>query len=83
MSTVDISTHERERWNQQRRAALSIADAAREAKVGRDKIYAAIRSGHLIARKFGRRTIIRGDDFDRFLENLPVLELGAANDARP
>ena len=76
MSTVHISTQERERWNQQRRAALSIADAAREADVGRDKIYGAIRSGDLIAKKWGRRTIIRGDDFDRFLANLPVLELG-------
>jgi excisionase family DNA binding protein len=78
MSTVDISTQERKRWSQQRRAALSIADAAREAGCGRDKIYTAIRSGQLIARKFGRRTIICADDFDRFLNELPVLELGGA-----
>lgn len=78
MSTVHISTQERERSGQQRRAAMSIADAAREADVGRDKIYAAIRSGDLIAKKWGRRTIIRADDFDRFLDELPLLELGPA-----
>ncbi len=78
MSTVHISTQERERRSQQRRAAMSIADAAREADVGRDKIYAAIRSGDLIAKKWGRRTIIRADDFDRFLDELPLLELGPA-----
>lgn len=76
MNTVHISDQKRERRSQQRRAAMSIADAALEADVGRDKIYAAIRSGDLIAKKWGRRTIIRGDDFDRFLANLPVLELG-------
>lgn len=76
MNTVHISNQERERRSQQRRAAMSIADAALEADVGRDKIYAAIRSGDLIAKKWGRRTIIRGDDFDRFLANLPVLEVG-------
>jgi len=78
MRPIDISNRERERWNQQRRAAMSIADAAREADVGRDKIYAAIRSGDLIAKKWGRRTIIRADDFDRFLDELPLLELGPA-----
>ncbi len=57
---------------------LSIADAALEARCGRDKIYRAIRDGRLIARKFGRRTIIRADDFDRFLDELPLLELGPA-----
>lgn len=76
MNTVHISDQKRERRSQQRRAAMSIADAALEADVGRDKIYAAIRSGDLIAKKWGRRTIIRGDDFDRFLANLPVLEVG-------
>jgi len=78
MRPIDISNRERERRSEQRRAALSIADAALEARCGRDKIYRAIRDGRLIARKFGRRTIIRADDFDRFLDELPLLELGPA-----
>jgi excisionase family DNA binding protein len=42
---------------QRRRMALSVAEAAAEASVGRDHIYGAIRDGRLEARKFGRRTL--------------------------
>jgi excisionase family DNA binding protein len=40
-----------------------------------DKVYKHIRSGELVARKCGRRTLILAADFDRFLEALPVLDL--------
>jgi excisionase family DNA binding protein len=57
------------------RAAYSVAEAAVLAGVGRDGIYAAIRQGQLPAKKLGRRTVIRRTDLDRFLANLPPLQL--------
>jgi excisionase family DNA binding protein len=58
-----------------RRLALSVAEAAIEAGVGRDQVYAAIRDGRLQARKWGRRTLITCEAFDRFLNGLPSLRL--------
>jgi excisionase family DNA binding protein len=55
--------------------AFSIAEAAVHANVGRDYIYAAIRSGHLRARKAGRRTLVLRADLDAFLRELPDLQL--------
>jgi excisionase family DNA binding protein len=40
-----------------------------------ETIYRRIRSGELIARKCGRRTIVLAADLDRFLEDLPALDL--------
>jgi hypothetical protein len=34
-------------------------------------VYGAIRAGHLVARKFGRRTLITDDDLRQFLAGLP------------
>jgi hypothetical protein len=34
-------------------------------------VYTAIRDGHLVARKFGRRTLITDDDLRQFLAGLP------------
>jgi excisionase family DNA binding protein len=53
------------------RAALSIAEASVHTGLGRDAIYDAIRSGQLVARKFGRRTLIIDTDLERFLASLP------------
>jgi excisionase family DNA binding protein len=61
--------------NGQRRVAFSVSEAAAEAGVGRDMIYAAIRDGHLEARKWGRRTIITSEAFERFLHRLPQVRL--------
>jgi excisionase family DNA binding protein len=55
--------------------AYSVDETAVRAGVGRDKIYSAIREGHLAARKLGRRTLILQDDLDKFLRALPALEL--------
>jgi excisionase family DNA binding protein len=63
------------REGQSRRIALSVAEAAVEAGVGRDQVYAAIREGRLEARKWGRRTIITYDALRRFLDSLPPLQL--------
>jgi excisionase family DNA binding protein len=60
---------------QSKRLALSVAEAAVEAGVGRDQIYAAIRDGRLEARKWGRRTVITYAALQRFLGGLPLLRL--------
>lgn len=58
--------------------AFSIDEAAQQANVGRDKIYAAIRAGLLQARKAGRRTLIRRCDLEEYLGNLPALHFDGA-----
>ena len=67
------------REGNRRRMALSVAEAAVEAGVGRDQVYAAIRDGRLQARKWGRRTLITCDALRRFLDNLPPLQLPTAD----
>lgn len=55
--------------------ALSIEEAAQQANCCRDKVYEAIRTGDLKAKKFGRRTLILRDDLENYLRRLPDLEL--------
>jgi len=49
------------------RRAHSIDEACALTGLGRDGIYSAIRDGYLVARKFGRRTLITDDDLRQFL----------------
>jgi excisionase family DNA binding protein len=74
----ELSNSETVRQDQRLRMALSVAEAAVEAGVGRDQVYAAIREGRLQARKWGRRTLITTDALRRFLDGLPPLELPPA-----
>lgn len=53
------------------REAVSIAEAAAMAGLGRTKIYDAITNGYLRARKCGKRTLILRDDLRSYLTNLP------------
>jgi excisionase family DNA binding protein len=53
------------------RHAYSISEVSAVTGLGRDGIYSAIRDGHLVARKFGRRTIITDNDLRQFLAGLP------------
>ena len=55
--------------------AWTIAEFRKDAKLGRDGIYKAIHDGRLIARKFGRRTLILREDGEAFLKSLPELQL--------
>jgi len=57
------------------RVGYSINEAAAAAGLGRDSIYAAIRRGDLVARKFGKRSIILDADLREFLGALPRMEL--------
>jgi len=61
-----------------RHMAMSVAEAAVEASIGRDGIYAAIRDGRLEGRKWGRRTLITDEALQRFLNGLPPLHLPPA-----
>ena len=53
------------------RRAHTIAETCALTGLGRDTVYTAIRDGHLIARKLGRRTLITDDDLRQFLAGLP------------
>lgn len=64
--------------NKYSRLAFSIDEAALQANVCRDKIYAAIRDGQLEAKKAGRRTLIMSDALRRYLDALPSLRLPPA-----
>jgi hypothetical protein len=56
-----------------RRLAYSIGRLAKECDVGRSSIYEEIGAQRLVARKIGRRTIIRRSDAIRWLRALPIL----------
>ena len=49
---------------------FTIDEACKAIGIGRTKIYEAINSGHLPAKKYGKRTIILKQDVDNFLSNL-------------
>jgi len=51
--------------------SLSIQEAATLSSIGKTKIYAAINSGELIAKKYGKSTLILKNDLENFLSNLP------------
>lgn len=58
------------------RLALGIPDVSRLTGLGRTTIYAAIKTGDLVARKFGRRTVILASDLQAFLNALPTVRDG-------
>jgi excisionase family DNA binding protein len=51
--------------------AYSVEGAAAAARLGRTKIFEAIKAGKLRARKEGRRTVILKEDLAAFLRALP------------
>jgi excisionase family DNA binding protein len=53
--------------------AYTIAEACAVARAGRTAIYEAIKSGKLVARKRGRRTVILSEDLRRWLDCLPTI----------
>ncbi len=64
------------------RLGLSIDDACQVSGIGRTKIYQAIGSGELIAKKCGSRTIITPKHLAAYIDNLPVADF-ASGEASP
>lgn len=60
------------------RWALSPRELAQRAGVSHDFIYKAIASGQLVARKWGRRTLILASDARRYLESLPRMQTASS-----
>jgi predicted DNA-binding protein YlxM (UPF0122 family) len=56
------------------RVAHSIPEICAATGIGRDRIYQAIRTGKLVARKYGRKTMILDYDLRSFLDALPKME---------
>src|SRR5438046_55767 len=65
------TTHMQQNITDTGRRAHSIAETCALTGLGRDAVYTAIRDGHLVARKLGRRTLITDDDLRQFLAGLP------------
>ena len=51
--------------------AFRIPEVCELTGLGRTSIYAAIKSGELVARKWGRCTVVLAEDVDAFLRSLP------------
>jgi Helix-turn-helix domain len=51
--------------------AYRIPEVCRATSLGRTSIYAAIKSGTLIARRYGRCTVVLAEDLIAFLNSLP------------
>jgi hypothetical protein len=61
------------------RLAYSIERLAKESDISRSMIYEEIAAGRLIARKVGRRTIVRRSDALLWLRSLPPLDSNESN----
>jgi excisionase family DNA binding protein len=59
--------------------AFRIAEICRTTGLGRTTIYAAIASGRLTARKWGRTTIVLASDLRQFLQDLPTTGRGGGH----
>jgi excisionase family DNA binding protein len=62
------------------RIAYSVDEAAVRAGIGRDAVYDAIREKRLVARKWGRRTLITDSALRAFIESLPPVTLSPQRD---
>lgn len=56
-----------------RAGVLSVNDFCQWAGIGRTAFYAELKAGRLVARKFGRRTIVPMSEAEKWLDSLPVV----------
>jgi len=56
-----------------RKQGLTIHEACEFSGIGKTKLYEAINSGKLKARKAGKRTLILSDDLCDYLSSLPLM----------
>ena len=56
--------------------ALTIPEACAASRIGRTKIYQAIKEGRLVARKLGKKTLILPSDLRDYLSSLPLMGRG-------
>lgn len=61
----------------EKKLAYTIDELAENGPEGRTSIFKAIKEKRLIARKSGRRTIILAADYERYLNDLPVIDRDA------
>lgn len=59
---------------QEAKALLSVKEFCHLAGIGRTTFYQQIQEGRIIAKKFGRRTLIPRSEFERFVSELPFIE---------
>ena len=52
--------------------AFRIPDVCKVTGLGRTSVYGAIKSGELVARRWGRCTIVLAEELEAFLRNLPT-----------
>jgi excisionase family DNA binding protein len=53
--------------------AYTIAEVCKLSKTGRTAVYTEIKSGALRAVKRGRRTLVRAEDLQKWMRNLPEI----------
>jgi excisionase family DNA binding protein len=58
--------------NSIQREAFSVAETCAVTGIGRTKLYEAIGTGALVARRFGKKRLILREDLRRFLAKLPT-----------
>ena len=56
--------------------SYSVEDAGNAVGLSRTRIFEAIKSGELEARKAGRATIIEADELRRWIKSMPVRKVG-------
>jgi hypothetical protein len=57
----------------------TVSEACAASRSGRTALYEAIRSGALVARKRGRRTLILADDLRRWIDGHPAVQRKTAS----